>query len=214
MTRTSHALRPLFLIVFACALLGCYPAIPKGPMQPTLGPGPLRVPQALAWDFEWRQRVTAQYPTGTSSFEAVLQHRDGTLRLIGLSPMGLPGFIITLDAQGRITMDNRSNRELPFSPSYILADVQRAFFPWLPTPSPNFSGIRTGAMRGLQVQETFKGGVLQSRTFRRDDAPERGVVKIRYTGWQPGQDAPAKVVMDNGWFGYVLTIETVEQDRL
>lgn len=179
-----------------------------------LGPGPLRTAAALAHDFQWQQRVTARYPTGSSSFEAVLLNRDGALTLVGLSPMGLPGFVITLTADGRVDMDNRSGQSLPFEPSYILADVQRVFFPWLETPAPHFNGVRSGGLLGMQVTESLENGVLVRRTFSRDDAPDRGQAVIRYEHWSTGSDAPARVVMDNEWFGYQLIIETVSQTRL
>ena len=205
-----------------CVLLLCISACGGAPERSSrvapakarLSPGPLRTAAALAHEFQWQQRVTAHYPTGSSSFEAVLLHRDGALTLVGLSPMGLPGFVITLSADAKVEMDNRSGQSLPFEPSYILADVQRVFFPWLQTPAPGFNGLRSGALLGVQVTETFDNGTLVRRAFLRDDAPEKGQVVIRYEGWSRGSDAPARVVLDNEWFGYELVIETVSQTRL
>jgi len=201
------------LVVMAC--VSCTSARPAAhPSAATLSPGPLRKPSSLAHDFQWHQRVTAIYPKGKSSFEAALQHRGGVLTLVGLSPMGMPGFVITLDGNGHVSMDNRSGTTLPFEASYIVADVERVFFPWLATPAPNFDGSRAGDVLGLKVHETFRKGVLYRREFTRDDAPSSGRVAIEYKDWRVGDDAPQRVVLDNEWFGYQLIIETVSQSRL
>ena len=200
-------------------LTACGPTLPgprQGPpsAQPPLSPGPIRGPGALEYEFQWRQQVTVTYPEGRASFEAVLQHNKGALTLVGLSAMGLPGFVITVDARGEVTLDNRSGRELPFEPEYIVADVQRVFFPWLPRPEPRQEGRRNGEVLGMSVTESFKAGALQRREFRRADAPGRGAVVVTYGDLQSGQDAPRDVRVDNRWFGYQLQIQTLSQSRL
>lgn len=194
----------------------CGPALPPSPpaTDEKLDAGPLRPVSALSFDFQWRQRVTARWPEGTQGFDAVLMKRDGKLTLLGLSPMGVPGFIITLDASGQTHVENRTGEPLPFPPSYVLADVQRVFFPWLDPPSPGFSGERTGAISGLTVREQYEQGRLVERYFARDDARERGEVRVYYEGFRPGDDIALHAVLENRWFGYTLIIDTVEQARL
>lgn len=213
-----HPVQPLLL---ACALgllacTGCasMPIQGQGPQLPALSPGPLRRPTDLAHDFQWRQRVTAIYPAGKSSFDAVLLRRNNSLTLVGLSPIGMPGFVITTEANGRIHMENRTRRTLPFRPTYIAADVQHAFFPWFKTPLPGFHGTRSKGVIGLTVSEDFEHGTLVTRRLRRNDAPDRGEVIIQYGPWPKGADVPKRVTINNTWFNYKLVIETLEQTRL
>lgn len=167
-----------------------------------LDAGPLLPPDAFAPDFAWRQRVTATWPTGVERFEAVVQKRGGVLTMIGLSPMGSPGFVISLGTDGVVTLDNRSGRELPFDPTYVLADVQRAFYPW-----PDTVGV-------VRLEETTNADGTRLRRFTRTDAPDRGEVRVELGETATGDDVPATVSLTSGWFGYSLEIETVEQQRL
>jgi hypothetical protein len=173
----------------------------------------LRPPSALGYDFMWRQRVIAEWPTGKQEFEAVLQKRNGELTLLGLSPMGLPGFVLTLHENGSITVENRMDRELPFEPAYILADVQRVFFPWLAAVEPAFEGERQGSVGAQQITERYAAGRLVSRDFRRAETPDQAV-HIEYGATPAGGDAAAHVALDNGLHRYRLVIETFEQQRL
>lgn len=137
-----------------------------------------------------------------------------TLTLVGLSPLGQPGFVITVNAEGQIQLDNRSGRELSFESNYIVADVQRTFFPWLGQPAVDQQGERSGQVLGLTVSETFDQGVLKQRRFLRPDAVERGQLVIDYQDWDKGADVPNRVIVHNRWFGYELVIETLSQSKL
>jgi len=178
-----------------------------------IGPGPMLAPTAIAERFLWRQRVTASWDDHSESFDAVLQMDGEELILMGLGPMGRPGFIATLSASG-VSFENRSGRCLPFAPDHIMADVQKVYYPWLSTVSEGFTGTRAGEYESLQISETYAEGRLVMRTFQRSDAADRGELRVRYEGWQPGRTAPQRASLDNAWFGYELTIVTVEQQRL
>jgi hypothetical protein len=182
---------------------------PRAPLRPER----LRPPSALPYDFMWRQRVTAIWPTGTQTFEAVLQKRDGELSMLGLSAMGLPGFVLTLRADGSLDVKNRMGRELPFEPSYILADVERVFFPWLAQVAPRFSGEHAGHAFGFDVRERYAEGRLLWREFERSADKAAGKVRVDYVFAREG-DAPVRVTLDNGLHRYRLEIETFEQSRL
>ena len=54
---------------------------------------------------------------------------------------------------------------------------------------------------------------MVERRFERADAPDAGAVTIRYAPAKPGEASP-RVQLDNAWFKYKLTIETLEQTRL
>jgi len=180
--------------------------------EPRDYPGTLRAPDSMGPDIQWRQRVTAQWGERKESFEAVLSKADAELLLVGLSPMGQPGFVLRY-AGVDIEFENRSHRELPFPPRYIVLDVQRTFFPWIPGPPPT-EGERSHRVDGEVVHERWSDGRLQQRRFEREDGQPAGAIEISYHGWEDGADAPRRAVLDNGWFGYRLTIETVDQQRL
>ena len=202
------------------ALVGfaaCHPTEPSEPVAagPRDYPGVLRPPDTMGPDVQWRQRVTAEWTQqggGRESFEAVLSKADAELLLLGLSPMGQPGFILRLK-DGEIEFENKAKRQLPFPPRYILLDVQRVYFPWLDGAPPN-DGERTEEVHGERVTERWKDGRLVHRRFQRADGQPPGEIKVDYSGWEDGADAPRRAVLANDWFGYTLTIDTVDQQRL
>jgi hypothetical protein len=189
---------------------------------PALDPGPIRSPAVMPYDLQWRQHVTASWPTGRRSFDAVVQQRHGELMMIGLSPAGMPGFVLRLKPSGAIEVENRTGQELPFRPEYILADVQRVLYPWLPPPAAGLDGELQGEVAGLRVRERYVHGALVERTFQRAaptdkqraHAADGGSVRIVYERGSPGADVAKRVSVDNGWFGYRLQIETLSQSRL
>jgi hypothetical protein len=182
--------------------------------QPALDPGLIRAPDVMPYDFQWRQHVTAIWPTGRRSFDAVVQKRKGELLLIGLSPMGMPGFILHLKPSGAIEVENHTGQDLPFRAEYILADVQRVLYPWLPPAPVGLDGERSGEVAAVQVTERYAHGALVERSFRRASAAADGSIKIRYEEVAPDADVAKRVNVDNRWFGYRLEIETLSYSRL
>jgi hypothetical protein len=176
----------------------------------------------MTYDLQWRQHVTASWPTGRRSFDAVVQQRHGELIMIGLSPAGMPGFVLRLKPSGAIEVENRTGQELPFRPEYILADVQRVLYPWLPPPAAGLDGELQGEVAGLRVSERYEHGALVERTFQRTQpaadssahAAVSGSVRILYERTGTDTDVAKRVSVDNGWFGYRLEIETLSQSRL
>lgn len=175
-------------------------------------PGTLRPPKELGADFQWRQQVIARWPEGTRSFDAVLSKTGDELLLVGLGPMDTPGFVLTLDAQAQLKFENHTGQAVHFNPRYVVLDVQRVFYPWFPAASS--SGIRETVADNERVTETWKNGTLYQRTFERLDNNPPGQIVISYTGWTQGSRAPKSATLSNRWFGYSLTIETIEQSSL
>lgn len=190
----------------------CQPAAPAASSPPVMYPGELQQPATFGPNFQWRQRITATWKEGARSFEAVLAKDGNQLQLIGLSPMGMPGFVLRLEGT-ELHFENNTDQTVPFEPRNIALDVQRAFFPWFQAKGPT-SGRREVQRAGEHIQERWSKGALVERRFKRLTGKPAGEIVIEYTGWEPGNDAPQLARLVNGWFDYTLTIETLEQQRL
>ncbi len=220
----------LSLVICSLVLFACTSSTSRAPSHPHGGapvaersgsgpdgkgrnyPGTLRPPRELGADFQWRQRVTARWPEGAHTFEAVLTKDGQDLMLLGLGPLDTPGFILTLDENGNVEMENRTGRPIPFEARYVLLDVQRTFYPWF--SSPHDDGTRQRVFDGERITEQWKQGRLQRRTFTRVDGQPPGQITVTYEGWTANNRAPARARLDNGWFGYVLEISTISQQTL
>jgi hypothetical protein len=203
------------LVVLVCLGVACASAPgPQPTAAPVIAPPELMPPSALGYDFQWRQRVTAHWPTGTQAFDAVLQKREGQLILVGLSPLGLPGFVFRLSESRELQVENRTGQALPFEPAYVVADVQRVFFPWLDAVAPGFTGDRSGERAGTVVHERFERGQLRERQLTRETAAGREHIVVHYDATEAATDAPARADLKNQLLGYELVIETLEQTRL
>jgi hypothetical protein len=123
--------------------------------------------------------------------------------------MGTPGFTLVLTDDG-LTFDNRTDRELPFPPRFIILDLQRVFYPWLDGPPPA-SGERSGQVAGERVHERYDRGRLIERTFERLDQTPPGLIRVTYEGYEPEAEAPARAELHNAWFGYRIVVETSDQ---
>jgi hypothetical protein len=194
--------------VFAALLLlaACASAPRAKPEQPRVPPPQLLAPSAFSYDFQWRQRVTARWPTGTQGFDAVLQKRAGELILVGLSPLGLPGFVFRLNEARELQVENRTGQELPFEAAYVVADVQRVFFDWLAPVADGFTGERSGERQGSTLLERYERGALRERRMSRETPAGVERVVVRYE--------TTRALLHNELLGYDLIIETIEQTRL
>ena len=178
-------------------------------------PGTLLPPTALPANVLWQQRITAHWgEDGQRGFDAAVQRNGDTLTVLGLSPMGSVGFAMILRGT-TIELQNTSDQELPFPPRFIVLDVQRTFYPWL-EPAIGSDGARTGTIGGEKVQELWRGGRLLQRRFTRLDGGPAGAITITYD-WRDtdtGHLAPRHTLLDNGWFGYSLTVDTHTETAL
>ncbi len=198
-------------VFMVLSVAGCSsePRTPAQHERTTPALGELRPPSELGSDFQWRQHVTAKWPNGTRGFEAVLSKEGDKLVLVGLGPMDTPGFVLTVASSGKLTVENNTQQPIPFDPKFVLLDVQRAFYPWFPSPLDN--GQRTVTTDDDIVTEAWSNGNLDRRVFTRVTGNPAGALVVSYSGWLPGNRAPRRAVLRNGWFGYTLTIETVDQ---
>jgi hypothetical protein len=200
------------VLLAATLLLGCATTPASSPEATAEYPGTLLPATSYGPDFQWQQRVTARWHAKERGFDAVLSKADDELLLVGLGPMKTPGFFVRL-RDGDVHFENRTPRELPFEPRYMLLDVQRVYYPWIPGAPPN-TGERHHRTDGESVYERWQDGRLVERRFVRDDGRPQGEITVRYEGWEDGLDAPRRATLDNGWLGYALVIETIVQQRL
>lgn len=174
----------------------------------------LRPVTLLAGDFQWRQRVTARWPGGTRSFEAVLAKETDTLRLIGLGPMGRVGFVLLQRDGQPMEFENHANLSVPFDPKNILLDVQRVYYPWF-VNSPGEDGVRQRSIGEEVVFERWKGGKLLERRFRpsraADDAQD---ISVSYHYDSPPDHVASRAVLNNSRQNYELEIQTFSRQDL
>lgn len=161
------------------------------------------------WTAAWalRQRVTIRWESGEASFEAVLEKRPGRLRLVGLGPMQTPGFVLTLDAKG-LDVVNRTGRPMPFAPEFIVADVQRVFYPWALARKDCADCALD--LAPIRVEETGRAGAPRRRTFEIVDRPEAGRIEIELAPLRDGLAVTPHARVTNGWLGYSIDVETLE----
>ena len=153
-----------------------------------------------------RQHIVARPGEEEVSFDAVVQHHEGTLTLLGLTPFGTRAFLLRQRGT-EVEFTSYIPRELPFPPRYMLLDVHRALFIGVPG-APHPDGIHTGTRDGEEIREAWSGGRLRERTFRRLDGSPPGVITVRYEGGMMPGHPVEHMTYENGWFGYSLAVTT------
>lgn len=196
----------LAMAICACATTGAS----RGPRR--VDPGALTDPASTDFDVMMRQRVTVTLPDRELHFDAVLQKRGRELTMLGLTPFGTRAFVIQ-QAGLEVTFTPTQRVELPFPARFMMLDAQRVFFrDGGPAPAPD--GDREVTRDGEVMRETWLGGRLMRRVYRRASGEPPGEVVVEYEGGMRGRVAPRVVRYRNGFVGYSLTIVTLEQRRL
>ncbi len=214
----AHRFSPLFVASCLAASVACGRPTPP-PLPPTTGPvyeGQLRAPSAYPGTFLDEQTVKASFGDRSVGFSAVVQKRDDELLLLGRTPFGSRAFLLKQTGT-ELTFEKYVDRELPFSPRYMLLDVHRTLLRALPiTPGETPpDGERSGAIDGELVTERWQNGKLVQKRFRVESGTPTGEIVIVYEGGMaPGQAPPRKISYDNGWFGYRLEITTERHQQL
>jgi hypothetical protein len=201
----------VFTLATACGGRAAGPAAGAGAPPRGNYPGRLVPSESLGRAFSVRQRLTPTHQGRTlPTLEAVLQLHQGVLHLVGLTPLGTRAFVITQKGED-IQAENLMKETAALQPRDVLNDIHRVFFRglYVGKPAPA-DGTHTGSDDGEQVSEIWKGGRLLQRRFTRADRP--GTIEITFDG--PGEVVAQNVVLRNGWFGYQLRIDTVEQQWL
>lgn len=196
------------------ALIGCGPPPPSARPVPTDYPGTLAPPSelrtpGLADAFALEQRVRSSSAAGEYEFRAVLQKLEDSVVVVGLGPHGGRGFVLTQRGgdDDDIEFESHLPRELPFPPRYMLLDIHRAFFKGLGNDLPD--GEHSDEKDGEIITERWEQGLLRERSFRRASGEPEGVIRITYEPGLGGDGPPRELTLENGWFGYTLTITTL-----
>lgn len=199
--------------VLGLVLVACAPRQGGDPAQMRY-PGELVAAAQLAGrgDFLARQSLVGKLGEREIHGQVVLQKRGAELTLIGMTPFGSKAFVIQQDASG-VRSQTMMPGALPFPPEFMLLDVHRALFMGL-SEGPGADGERKGKRAGEAIVETWRGGRLLRRSFRRLDRRPKGLITIEYDGGMAGEQAPAKIVVDNGWFGYRVEISTISWQKI
>lgn len=225
MTVTVTVTKPLLLLALLAS--ACHPS--AGPSEPEPGasvsveqtgapsevlgyPGELISTEALTQDFLARQKLEGKFGEREFKFEAVLQLRGGTLTVLGLTPFGTKAFVLEQTGT-QVSFKALIDREIPFPAEYMLQDIHRAWLwhvrlPWADQPPP--AGSSSVEIAGERVTETWTDAGLVRRTFERLDGEPSGVISIDYVGGHQAGQPAKQVVLDNGWFGYRLEIQTTQ----
>lgn len=178
-------------------------------------PGMLVDPSTVERDFLMRQKLSGEWRGRRLNFEAVVQKQGDTLTVIGLSPFGTKAFLLTQTGT-KVAFENFIDRELPFPPKYMLQDIHRIFLyeSALPWGSSGPDGTSTAEVADETVVDRWEAGTLHSRTFTRVDGRPEGSIRVDYGEGMNAGVPPEKLVFDNGWFGYKLTIQTVQYQTI
>ena len=221
MTRRSTRLAPGALVAAPALALALALAFTLAPACATplrdvapdaAYPGTLRDPATLPGSYLLRQKVKATLGEHTLSYEAVLQKQGGTLTLIGLAPHGGKAYVLEQTGQD-VRFKSYVPRKLPFSPRFMLLDVQRTYYLGL-EGAPLSDGDHEATRDGEVVTERWEGGRLMARTFRRVSGEPPGTIAVTYVGGMTPTEMPTTIELDNGWFDYHLTITTLSRQAL
>jgi hypothetical protein len=182
-------------LLLAC-LAGC--AAPPPP-----DPEVLLTPVSIQGDFLVRQKISGEFHGHKQSFEAALQKQGAKMTVLGLTPYGTKAFVLIQDGDA-LTFENHmpKGRSLPLQPKYLLQDIYHAFFL---DPTSETSEL---------CDEDREGDQVVRRTFRRRSDPDGPAVVVGYSGPLQGGGFREQVSLENGYYGYSLTIQTVSYQAL
>lgn len=164
-------------------------------------------------DFMARQRLRGTARGREVGGEVVLQKQGEALTLIGMTPFGTKAFVAQQKAGETTVQVLAPEGKLPFPPRFMLLDVNRVQFIGLPG-APLADGTHRGELGEERVSEVWQGGALLERRFERADGRPAGAIVITYEGGMKDGVLPPRILLDNGWFGYQIAVETLQWQPL
>ncbi len=188
-----------------------------GEAEPGPGyPGELIPTAEMGENFLARQKLRGTFGEQEFAFEAVLQLHQGKLTVLGLTPFGTKAFVLTQTGT-EVEFQPLIDREMPFPPEYMLQDIHRVWLwharlPW--GDSPPSEAAPSTEVAGERVTEQWSENGLVRRTFVRLDGKPAGEIRVDYIGGHRTGRPAKQVVLENGWFGYRLEIQTTDWRKL
>jgi hypothetical protein len=163
----------------------------------------------LGPDFMLRQNITAYFKGRELSFSAVLQKKSDKLTIVGLTPMGTRAFLLEKQDQS-IRFKNYVNRDLPFSPKFMLSDIQFIF----EISEVQVDGRHERTEGPVHITEDWKSGKLFRRVAHIEVSGHTQRLVIEYNGGSQ-RNAPAPIIIfTNEDHGYRLEIENSDYKKL
>ena len=154
-------------------------------------------PESFKQSLSLLQRIEVQYERETRNILAQLEITPNKMIFVGLSPMGNRLFTMLWTGQNisdeYLLRNIKDEWPFPFEPKRILADVQLALWPNIPTQN------------GIKIRETALPNM--SREILRSDLNEYPIMRITYETlpfWQ------GLIVIEHLESNYQLSIETLE----
>lgn len=207
--------RPNRALAIAFVLVACGTPRPEGGGEPRPPVGTLRPPSGFPHDFGVDHQITIRWEGGEESFRAVLEKRGDMLTIVGLGPHGGRGFVLRQEGTS-VSFESHLPEPLPFPPEHILLTVQRTWLSGV-AAEPLPDGEHTASRDGEEIVERWEGGLLQSRSFRREDDTPAGRFEITYEGGiapAPDGTTPARIVVHDGWMGFEIELTAIRRQPL
>ena len=158
-------------------------------------------PESFKQSLSVLQSLEVQYERETQKMLAQLEITPKKMTFVGLSPMGNRLFTMLWTGQNfsdeYLLKNIKDEWPFPFEPKRILADVQLALWPNIPTQN------------GIKIRETALPNM--SREILRSDLNEYPIMRITYETrpfWQ------GLIVIEHLERNYQLSIETLQINRL
>lgn len=158
-------------------------------------------PESFGQSLSVLQSLEVQYKGKTHQLLAQLEITPKKMTFVGLSPMGNRLFTVLWTGQNfsdeHLLKNIKDEWPFPFEPKRILADVQLALWPNIPTQN------------GIKIRETALPNL--SREILRSDLNEYPIMRITYETrpfWQ------GLIVIEHLERNYQLSIETLQINRL
>ena len=158
-------------------------------------------PESFKQSLSVLQRIEVQYERETRNILAQLEITPNKMIFVGLSPMGNRLFTMLWTGQNisdeYLLRNIKDEWPFPFEPKRILADVQLALWPNIPTQN------------GIKIRETALPKI--SREIVRSELNEYPIIRITYETrpyWQ------GLIVIEHLEHNYRLSIETIKINQL
>jgi len=158
-------------------------------------------PESFGQSLSVLQSLEMQYKGKTQQLLAQLEITPKKMTFVGLSPMGNRLFTVLWIGQNfsdeHLLKNIKDEWPFPFEPKRILADVQLALWPNIPTQN------------GIKIRETALPNM--SREILRSDLKEYPIMRITYETrpfWQ------GLIVIEHLERNYRLSIKTLQINRL